>query len=209
MDILERFKTGVWMYANAADYPEVARKLEAAADSCFEINNLKPSQKAERNILFRKLLGSTGSSFTIHSPFRCDLGFNIHIGENFIANYNLCILDDAEVHIGNNVLIGPNCTIITVTHHLDASERNKGLMQGLPVTIGDNVWIAANVVVLPGVVIGDNAVIGAGSVVTKDVAPCTVVAGNPARFLKRINNAAICAGSIDNCGQLGLDSCGD
>ncbi len=185
--IFEDFKSGEWMYAGASELPEVSQKLDEIADKCFVLNSLKQSQKAERQKLFRELLGSVGESFSILSPFRCDLGFNIHIGENFIANYNLLILDEAEVRIGDNVMIGPNCSLITVTHHPDALERNKGLMRGLPITIGNNVWIAANVVVLPGVTIGDNAIVGAGSVVTKDVEPNTVVAGNPAKFIRKID----------------------
>lgn len=175
------------MYASASDLPEVSVKLQETADKCFALNSLRPSQITERQELLREILGSTGESFTIYSPFRCDLGFNIHIGENFIGNFNLTILDEAEVRIGDNVMIGPNCSLITVTHHSDALERRNGLMRGLPITIGNNVWIAANVVVLPGVTIGDNAIIGAGSVVTKDVEPNTVVAGNPAKFIRKID----------------------
>lgn len=206
-DIFAEFRSGKWMYANAADYPEVAARLEAAADRCHDYNSLRPSQKAEREALLRGLLGSVGRRFTIHPPFRCDMGCNIHIGENFMANFNLTVLDDAEVRIGDNVLIGPNCTLITVTHALDADERNRGLMQGLPVTIGNDVWLAAGVTVLPGVTIGDGAVVGAGSVVTRDVEPGTVVAGVPARFIRRIEGALHCSATADDDIQLGADSC--
>lgn len=156
------------------------------AEVCFEINACRPSDKENREKLFRGLLGSVGERFTIHSPFRCDFGFNIHIGENFVGNFNLTILDEAEVIIGDNVMIGPNCSLITITHDLNPAERAKGLMRAKPIRIGNNVWIAANVTVLPGVAIGDNAVVGAGSVVTKDVPENVVVAGNPAKIIKEL-----------------------
>ena len=124
------------MYAGASELPEVSQKLDEIADKCFVLNSLKQSQKAERQKLFRELLGSVGESFSILSPFRCDLGFNIHIGENFIANYNLLILDEAEVRIGDNVMIGPNCSLITVTHHPDC----LGTQQGSDARTSDNDW---------------------------------------------------------------------
>lgn len=128
----------------------------------------------------------------LHSPFRCDFGFNIHIGENFIGNFNLAILDEADVTIGNNVFIGPNTTLCTIIHAYDAADRNAGVMRARPITIGSDVWIAANVVILPGVTVGDGAIIGAGSVVTHDVEARSIVAGNPARLIRRVTDADRC-----------------
>ena len=136
--------------------------------------------------MISSLLGSVGDGVVIHSPFRCDLGFNIHIGRNFVGNFNLSILDEAEVRIGDNVFIGPNCSLITIIHAFEPEQRNAGVMAANPVTIGDNVWIAANVVVLPGVEIGDGAIIGAGSVVTKSIPANTLAAGNPCRVIREI-----------------------
>lgn len=183
----DEIRKGGWMYAGASDHPDVEQTLIETADKCHEFNSLKPSQKEERNRILRDLLGSVGERFSILGPFRCDLGFNIHLGENFLGNFNLSILDEAEVRIGDNVMIGPNCSLITVTHAIDAAERNKGLMRSLPITIGNNVWIAADVVVLPGVTIEDNSIVGAGSVVTKDVPANTIVAGNPAKPIRQID----------------------
>lgn len=183
-DIFHRLRAGEWLYAGAVDCPEVSRLLTAAADACFSINALRPSESSLREAAFRRLLGSVGERFVIHSPFRCDFGFNIHIGNNFIGNFNLSILDEAEVTIGDNVMIGPNCSLITITHALDSERRNAGYMQARPITVGNDVWIAANVVVLPGVTIGDRAVVGAGSVVTTDVPAGEIWAGSPARKIK-------------------------
>lgn len=186
LDIFDHLRAGEALYGLAADCPEVSAALGRCADLCFDLNGMRPSDCERRESLLRGLLGSTGERFTINSPFRCDFGFNIHIGENFVGNFNLTILDEAEVKIGDNVMIGPNCTIITINHDLQPEPRAKGLMQALPVTIGDNVWIASDVVILPGVTIGSDSVVGAGSVVTRDVPPGAVVAGNPAKVIKKI-----------------------
>lgn len=185
-DILNDLRNGKWMHAGAADLPDVSRLLTVCADKCHELNHLRPSAGKEREALIRSILGSVGDRFVINSPFRCDFGFNIHVGNNFIGNFNLSILDEAEVRIGNNVQIGPNCSIITITHALDPEQRNAGIMQARPVTIGDNVWLAANVVVLPGVEIGHGSVIGAGSVVTKSIPANVLAMGTPCRVIRPI-----------------------
>lgn len=188
-EILRLLNESEWIYAGAKDVPEVSGLLDKCADLCYEINITRPSEKERRRELFVRLLGSVGERFVIHSPFRCDFGFNIHIGENFIGNFNLSILDEAEVRIGDNVMIGPNCSLITITHALDADQRNDGIMAGAPIRICDNVWIAANVVVLPGVTIGEGAIIGAGSVVTRSIPPRMVAVGNPCRPLRAVSDA--------------------
>lgn len=186
MNSMELMRKGEWHYGIV---PEIGAALAVAKELCHELNILSPSRREERAAIIRKLLGKTGERFIIHSPFRCDFGSNISIGEDFVGNYNLTILDEGEVTIGDNVFIGPNVSIYTVVHALDATQRNAGVMRSRPVTIGSNVWIGGNVVVLPGVVIGDNAVVGAGSVVTRDVPPSVLAAGNPCRVLRAITDA--------------------
>lgn len=185
--IFGRLQTGCWLYGGAGDRPEVSAALRRCADACFEINSLRLSDTEKRNGLLRGLLGSVGERFVINDGFRCDFGFNIHIGENFIGNFNLSILDEAKVTIGDNVMIGPNCSLITITHAFDVEQRNKGVMKASPIKIGDNVWIAANVVVLPGVEIGDGAIIGAGSVVSKSIPAATLAVGTPCRPIREIS----------------------
>lgn len=107
----------------------------------------------------------------IEQPFYCDYGYNIEIGENFYSNVNCVILDGAKVTFGDNVFVAPNCGFYTAGHALDAEQRILGLEYAYPITIGNNVWIGAQVCVLPGVTIGDNTIIGAGSVVTKVFLP--------------------------------------
>lgn len=183
MDYLSDLRSGKWVNGFTDD---IAKGLAECEETCFRFNSLPTSQRDERNQIIRSLLGSIGDKFTIHSPFYCDFGVNIHIGENFVGNFNLTILDETDVTIGDNVFIGPNTTICTIVHALDAERRNAGIMCTRPVTIGSNVWIAANVVVLPGVTIGDGAVIGAGSVVTKDIPPRVLAVGNPCKVIRTI-----------------------
>lgn len=165
---------------------EFQERLKVTRAHLWEFNNLHPGETARMQALLRKLLGSCGQRVYVNQPFRCDYGCNIHVGENFFANFNLTILDEAEVRIGDNAFIGPNVSIFTACHPLDAESRNTGVEWALPVTIGHNVWIGGGAIILPGVTVGDNVVIGAGSVVTRDVPSSTLVCGNPARPLKSL-----------------------
>ena len=160
--------------------------LNQVHNRCYDYNQLRPTAHEQRTGLMRALLGKTGEHFKIISPFLCDYGFNIEIGENFFANTNLVILDEAKVRFGKNVFIGPNCSFYTAGHPLDVERRNAGLEYSLPITVGNDVWFGGGVTVVPGVSIGDGAVIAAGSVVVHDVPAHTLVAGNPARPIKKI-----------------------
>lgn len=182
-DIWEKMMSGE-IYE--ASHPHLISELEKTREMIWEFNNLRPSQKSEMREIIDKLLGSHTDNFQINQPFRCDYGCNIHIGDNFFANFNLTILDEAEVIIGDNCFIGPNVSIYTACHPLDAENRNKALEWAEPVTIGNNVWIGGSATLLPGVKIGDNVVIGGGSVVTKDVPDNVVVGGNPAKVIKKL-----------------------
>ncbi len=183
---LELMRSGVWAHGIT---DEIGAALMKAEEMCFDFNSLRPSMTAERHAIINRLFGSIEEPYVLHSPFHCDFGSQIHIGHHFIGNYNLTILDEGPVTIGNNVFIGPNSGIYTITHALDPQQRNEGIMRSLPVTIGNNVWIGAGVTILPGVTIGDNSVIGAGSVVTRSIPEWTLAAGNPCRTLRRITPA--------------------
>ncbi len=153
---------------------------------CHKHNNISPRLLGLRNNILLKILGHTGKSFLIEQPFMCDYGYNIEIGENFCANHNLLILDSARVKIGDNVLIGPNCSFYTSSHPIDYQQRSHGAEYAQPITIGNNVWIGGNVVVLPGVTVGDNSVIGAGSIISKDIPKNSVAVGNPCKVIKSL-----------------------
>jgi acetyltransferase-like isoleucine patch superfamily enzyme len=138
--------------------------------------------------LVKELFGTSDGAF-LNPPFYCDYGSHIHVGKNFFANYNCTIIDVAPVVIGDNCQIAPNVAIYTAGHPVHPATRNTAYEYGIGVTIGHNVWIGGNSVILPGVHIGDNTVIGAGSVVTKDIPAWCVAAGNPCRVIRKITEA--------------------
>lgn len=162
------------------------KRLTETKAKLWEFNNLHPTEIESQQSIIRELFGDCGKNVRINQPFRCDYGCNIHVGKNFFANFNLTILDESRVDIGDNAFIGPNVSIFTACHPLDATSRNKFVQWAEPVKIGDNVWIGGCATILPGVTIGDNVVIGAGSVVTKDIPANVAVAGNPARIIKQL-----------------------
>ena len=149
-----------------------------------ELNNIPITEQAKLLHIIKELLGSVGENPSISPGFRCDFGCNIHVGDNFYAGYNCTMLDYAEIKIGNNCLIGPNVGIYTTSHSLSPTDRYK-TGYAKPITIGDDVWIGGHSCIMPGVSIGHGAVVAAGSVVTKDVEPNTLVGGNPARLIKK------------------------
>lgn len=165
---------------------ELLAERAACAEILYEFHKLPPSQTEKRKEILNSLLGKTKGNFTIIPPFFCDYGYNIEIGENFFANTNCVILDEAKVTFGDNVFIAPHCGFYTAGHALDVEQRNMGLEIAFPITIGNNVWIGGNVCVLPGVSIGDNTVIGSGSVVTKDIPANVVAVGNPCHVIRKI-----------------------
>lgn len=151
-----------------------------------DYNTSPASEVSERKAMLNTLLGSVKDSAAfIEPPFRVDYGYNIHLGKNVCINFNCIILDVASITIGDNAMIGPNVHIYAATHPLEADLRLEFEL-GKEVVIGDDVWIGGNVTICPGVKIGSRVVIGAGSVVTKDVESDVVVAGNPARVIKRL-----------------------
>ena len=164
--------------------------LEEERMSCreklYEFNQLHPREHNKLPEMLKDLLGKTGVNVNILPPFHCDYGSNIEVGENLFANYNFIVLDVAKVIIGDNVQIAPNVAIYTAGHPLHPEMRNTGYEYGISVTIGDNVWIGGNTVILPGVTIGDNVVIGAGSIVGKDIPDNMIAVGNPLRIIREI-----------------------
>jgi galactoside O-acetyltransferase len=186
--LTEKEKAAQGLLYNANYDKELLDERAYCKALCYEYNQLHPAKTEERTALIRTLLGKTNGSFLIEQPFMCDYGYNIEIGRNFFANHNCIILDEAKVTFGDHVFIAPNCGFHTAGHPLDAERRNIGLEYAYPITVGSNVWIGSNTIVLPGVTIGDYAVIGAGSVVTKEIPPGVIAVGNPCRMIREITD---------------------
>ncbi|KQL34380.1 sugar O-acetyltransferase [Psychrobacillus sp. FJAT-21963] len=167
--------------------PELLREKLTARKLTRLYNQTLETEEDKRTELLKELFGSTGNSLSIEPTLRCDYGYNIHVGENFYANFDCVFLDVCEIRIGDNCFIAPGVHIYTATHPLNAEERVSGVEYGKPVKIGDNVWIGGNSVINPGVTIGNNVVIASGSVVTKDVPANVVVGGNPAKIIMQID----------------------
>lgn len=182
----EKMKAHAGKLYDANYDPELLAERVACAELLFDYHQLRPSQEAERRSLLRRLFGRVGENATVVPPFHCDYGYNIEVGENFFLNAGCVILDGAKVSFGDNVFVAPHCGFYTAGHPLNVARRNQGLEYARPITIGDNVWIGAEVCVLPGVSIGEGSVIGAGSVVTKDIPAHVLAFGNPCRVIREL-----------------------
>lgn len=184
MTIRERIKNGML-------YVDIGEGLDEEREKCKELlydyNHTRPSEKIKRKDLLKELLGDMGDEIWIEPPLHMAYGKNVHIGNCFYANFNLVIVDDIDVYIGEHVMIAPNVTITPTGHPVDPDLRKPGTQFSIPVKIGNNVWIGSNAVILPGVTIGYNSVIGAGSVVTHDIPENVIAVGNPCRVLRKIS----------------------
>lgn len=166
---------------------ELICELQQTRDKIYEYNTLHPSETERMRQILKALLGHVDDDeFIVNQPFRCDYGKQISLGKRFFANFNLVVLDEAPVTIGDDCFIGPNVSIYTACHSTDPVERNTRQEWAKPVTIGNNVWIGGSVTILPGVTIGDNVTIGAGSVVVSDIPSYSVAVGNPCRVVRSI-----------------------
>jgi maltose O-acetyltransferase len=168
------------------DDPVLADEQARAARLLDRFNQSGVDDGAERLGLLLELLGELGEGSEIKPPLRCDYGSRIRVGARTFVNYGLVALDVASIEIGDDVQIGPNVQLLTPTHPIDADTRRAKWEAAEPIVIETNVWLGGGVIVLPGVTIRENTVVGAGSIVTKDLAPNVVAAGNPARVVRSL-----------------------
>ena len=181
----DKMLKGVWYNANFDK--ELIDERMYAKDLCHQLNQLRPSDMQSRNRLLRKILQNVElDTVEILSPFIVDYGYNVYIGEGSFLNHNIYLMDCAEIRFGKKCFIGPNCGFYTAIHPLAAEPRNEGLEMAKPINIADNVWIAADVTVMPGVKIGKGSVIGAKSLVSKDIPAGVLAYGNPCKVVKRL-----------------------
>ena len=167
--------------------PELVAARTRARDLCQALNATREADEAGRRAIVRELFGRGGDSAWLQPPFFCDYGTNIALGERVFFNFNCVVLDVCRVTIGDFTMFGPGAQVLTPLHPMDASLRRRE-EYGAPVTIGDDVWVGAGALILPGVTIGSRTVIGAGSVVTRDVPDDVFAAGNPCRVVRAITD---------------------
>lgn len=194
MHLRDRIKSGMLFYEHDHKDPvdiQQERELLEERNQCkrdvYEYNNTHPDDADKRREIMKGILGSCGERFFFEPPVHMSYGSHVHIGEGFYSNFNLTLVDDGEIHIGDQVMIGPNVTLCTTGHPVYPLYRELVAHYSLPIHIGNNVWIGAHSVVLPGVTIGDNTVIGAGSIVTRDIPANVVAVGNPCRVMREIS----------------------
>ena len=166
---------------------ELMKEQGALIARVNEYNATSPAETEKRAAMIKEMFAEAGEGCYIEPPFRANWGGkHVRLGNYVYANFNLTLVDDGNIDIGDNVMFAPNVTVITATHPVLPALREKGLQFNVDVKICPNVWIGAGAIIMPGITVGENSVVGAGSVVTKDVPPNTVVVGNPARVLRDI-----------------------
>ena len=171
------------------EYPELMKKQSECLDLLFEYNSLRPSETEKKTALLKKMFAEIGEGCYIETPFHANFGgAHVHFGKNIYANFNLTLVDDTHIYVGDYTMFGPNVTLATAGHPVLPELREKGYQFNIPIHIGKNCWIGAGSVILPGVTVGDGSVIGAGSVVTKDIPSGVVAVGNPCRVLRKIGD---------------------
>ena len=185
MNTRERMKNGQLYFCTDE---EVAKEQLKCLDRLYDFNRTRPSEMPKRKALLKEILAEVGENCYVEPPLHANWGINTHFGNNVYANFNLTLVDDCDIYVGDSVMFGPNVTVAVAGHPIDPDLRRKVAQFNIPVRIGNNVWIGAGAVILPGVTIGDNSVIGAGSIVTKDIPANVVAVGNPCRVLREIND---------------------
>lgn len=183
MTVYEKMKSGELYFCND---PELAKLQTECLDKLYDFNMTRPVEQKKREALMREILAEVGENCYIEPPLHANWGIHTHFGNNVYANFNLTLVDDTDIYVGDNVMFAPNVVVATAGHPIDPSLRLRVGQYNMPVHIGKNVWVGAGAVILPGVTIGENSVIGAGSVVTHDIPANVVAVGNPCRVLREI-----------------------
>ena len=166
---------------------EITRQQMVYLDNLRLYNEIPHVQMDRREAMLRQMFAEVGEGCYIESPFYANFGgHHVHLGNNVYTNFNLTLVDDTHIYIGDCTMIGPNVTIATAGHPIEPGLRSRGLQYNMPVHIGKNCWLGAGVIVMPGVTIGDNTVIGAGSIVTRDIPSNVVAVGNPCRIMRPV-----------------------
>ncbi len=184
MSMKEKMHTGELYLPNDRDILEEQKKC---LERLYEYNHTRPSEEEKRDRLLKEMFAEIGEGCYIEPPFHANFGgAHVHFGKSVYANFNLTIVDDTHVYVGDFTMFGPNVTVATAGHPILPELRKEAYQYNFTVNIGCNCWIGAGAVIVPGVTIGDNTVIGAGSIVTKDIPSNVVAVGNPCRVIREI-----------------------
>lgn len=170
-------------------YNDSLKEDHKRAHQFMEAYNTFNLDNDTRKQLLENTFKHVGKNAHVNPPLYIDYGYNISIGDNFYANFDCIFLDVNTITIGNNCLFGPRVSLYTAGHPIDKAIRNEGYEFGYPITIGNDVWVGGNVVINPGVTIGNGVVVASGSVVSKDIEDNVLVAGVPARVIRKIDEA--------------------
>lgn len=186
MDVYEILHSGE-LYLPGEE--EILKEQLKCLEKLYDFNNTRPSEFDKREKMLKEMFAEIGDGCYIEPPLHTNWGGrHVHFGKNIYANFNLTLVDDTHIYVGNYTMFGPNVTVATAGHPIEPSLREKAYQYNAPVKIGENCWIGAGVIIVPGITIGDNVVIGAGSVVTKDIPSNVVAVGNPCRVLREVND---------------------
>lgn len=167
--------------------PSILEEQLACLDRLYTFNQTRPTELERRQALLREMFAEVGENCYIEPPLHTNFGGrHVHFGRQVYANFNLTLVDDTHIYVGDCTMFGPNVVVATAGHPILPELREQGYQFNMPVHIGRNCWLGAGVIVLPGVTIGDNVVVGAGSVVTKDLPDNVVAVGNPCRVLREV-----------------------
>ncbi|MFR8002626.1 MAG: sugar O-acetyltransferase [Hydrogeniiclostridium sp.] len=185
MSMKERMHTGE-LYLPGDE--EIMRGQLQRLNRLYDFNMTRPTELDKRQKLLKEMFAEIGEGCYIEPPFHSNFGGgHVHFGKNIYANFNLTMVDDTHIYVGDYTMFGPNVTVATAGHPILPELREKAYQYNMPVHIGRNCWIGSGAIILPGITIGDNVVVGAGSVVTKDLPSNVVAVGNPCRVLRHIN----------------------
>ena len=169
--------------------PQILAEQMICLEKLYDFNHTRPSEMEKRVRLLKEMFSEIGEGCYIEPPFHSNWGGkHVHFGKNVYANFNLTLVDDTHIYVGDYTMFGPNVAVATAGHPILPELREQGYQYNMPVRIGKNCWIGAGAMILPGVTVGDNVVIGAGSVVTKDIPDGVVAVGNPCRVLRKISD---------------------
>lgn len=186
MNMKDKLHTGELYLPNDG---EIMKEQIKKLDRLYDFNMTRPTEMDKREALLREMFAEIGEDCYIEPPFHSNFGGgHVHFGKNIYANFNLTMVDDTHIYVGDYTMFGPNVTVASAGHPIEPKLREQGYQYNMAVSIGKNCWIGAGALIMPGITIGDNVVIGAGSVVTKDIPSNTVAVGNPCKVMRQVND---------------------